>query len=103
VRLVDLAPQLVRHELRAGREVHVYVDSLDTAQGVRFTCPGCDGHQILVWFKDRGVPDTAEPRPRWSVTGTSLADLTLSPSINLDVPGATGCRWHGFITAGTAR
>jgi hypothetical protein len=33
------------------------------------------------------------PRPRWIMSGTSLEDLTLTPSID------TGC-WHEYITLG---
>lgn len=89
------------------------------AQGVMFKCPLCaqgaernqDGHlvgvhMVLVWFVNpEGAPPAPpdrRPLPRWTRTGTTLDDLTLSPSISLDVPGATGCRWHGYVFAGTA-
>jgi len=36
--------------------------------------------------------------PRWTVSGTSVADLTLTPSIAVG-PGDHEC-WHGFITNG---
>ncbi len=78
------------------------------AQGVMFTCPLCEGHQVLCWFKDRGVPDSAEPGPgRWTPTGTSIKDLTLSPSVNLDTKTPefyqqypNTCRWHGWVANG---
>lgn len=80
------------------------------AQGVMFLCPLCEGHQVLCWFKDRGVPDKAEPGPgRWTPTGTCIGDLTLSPSVNLDTKSAeyysqypNSCRWHGWVKNGEA-
>lgn len=105
MRLVDLEAKLVRHEMRGEREVMVEVDSAADAQGVFFFCPQCveqNAHSILVWFADRGVPDGVTPLNRWRATGTGLHDLSLSPSINLDV-GGSKCRWHGFVTAGEAR
>ena len=93
---------------------------IDGAQGVLFQCPKCaagkppapDGgvqgaHYVLVCFANPRnapvAPAEYDPNPRWQMSGTSLDDLTLSPSVNLDVPGATGCRWHGFVTNGDAR
>jgi hypothetical protein len=68
------------------------------AQGIRFTCPKCSEHQVIVWFRDRGVPDSATPGPgRWVCSGISFDDLSLTPSINLS---GGGCGWHGFITNG---
>jgi hypothetical protein len=37
-------------------------------------------------------------RPRWTVGGTGVADLTVSPSIAVG-PAASEC-WHGWIVAG---
>jgi hypothetical protein len=86
-------------------------------QGLLFYCPlhhdPVKGHThcIVVWFAGRGVPDNAEPKTRWGASGTSLDDLTLQPSINLDVPWVhpdtqvrypSSCKWHGFITKGVA-
>lgn len=77
--------------------------TISTAQGVMFECPLCGRHSILAWFRDRDVPDDAEPGPgRWTPTGTSLADLTLNPSINLDVGPDAGCKWHGWVRDGDA-
>lgn len=101
LRLVDLDPQFVRHTPTGHQDV---VD-LSTAQGITFLCPGCfqknggevGTHSLLVWFKDRGVPDGAEPGPgRWTVSGMSVADLTLSPSVDAKC-------WHGHVVGGTVR
>lgn len=96
MRLLDLEATLVRCELRDGSEYHVPVDGLASAQGVRFLCPCGEGHALVVWFANRGVPDGIEPLPRWEMSGSSLADLTLRPSVN------ARC-WHGFVTGGVAR
>lgn len=104
---------------------HRQGDHLEAAQGVLFQCPACavgkevvtdeDGtrgvagaHYIAICFSNpRGAspaPHEYDHNPRWTMSGTSLDDLSLSPSINLDVPGLTGdqCRWHGFVTNGDA-
>jgi hypothetical protein len=69
-------------------------------------------HRVICWFSNpaRGepVPPAADQgsanHPRWMVSGSSLLDLTLTPSVNLDVPANTGgCRWHGWVTGGEAR
>lgn len=89
--------------------VLVEVASLAEAQGIWFLCPGCFAknggpvgtHMVDVTFRDRGVPDhlgshaTGGAPSRWAVSGTSMDDLTLQPSVNC------GC-WHGFITNGDA-
>ena len=98
------------HDVTGPKEYVVRVESLSEAQGVEFLCPKCfqenkgpvGTHYCMVTFQGRGVPDeqgshTAEGRPvRWVVTGTSLEDLTMTPSILL----VGGCNWHGFITNG---
>lgn len=78
-------------------------EQIDGAQGVQFQCPACaagkppadDGgvqgaHYITVWFSNpRGAPVAPaemDDNPRWEMKGSSLDDLTLVPSINLDVP-----------------
>jgi hypothetical protein len=86
----------------------VRVETLAEAQGVFFQCPLChlpdgSGHYCEVTFADRGVPDEMGTHnkegkaTRWSVSGTSLADLTTKPSILLQ-DGDDGCHWHGYIT-----
>lgn len=77
------------------------VDDFASAHGVDFLCPGCfvanggeyGTHRIRVWFAGRGAPPEITPLPRWDASGSSLADLTLSPSI------LVRC-WHGFIRNG---
>lgn len=97
-------------------------DQIEGAQGVYFQCPKCaegkppgepDGigfagaHYIRICFANpRSAPVAPvefDKNPRWTMSGTGLDDLTLSPSINLDVPGnGDGCRWHGWVKNGDA-
>lgn len=107
MKLSELDAQFVRYTGNGG---HQDVVTLAEAQGVVFTCPACYSrngnsdigvHSVLVWFRDRGVPDEAVPKPaRWAAIGTSLDDLTLSPSINLQTDARSMHEWHGFITNG---
>lgn len=83
------------------------VVSLREAHGIHFICPKCfnsDGrHFIQVFFVGSPVPqhlgkNKAGKTIRWKTTGTSLFDLSLQPSIEVQV----GCLWHGFVTNGDA-
>lgn len=107
MKLTELDPTFVRATPHGG---HQDVATFAEAQGVLFVCPSCyrkNGnsgigvHMVLVWFRDRGVPDDAVPKPaRWAASGTSIADLTLTPSVNLQTNDASRDEWHGFITNG---
>lgn len=94
------------------------VDNLEAAHGVCFLCPLCfqknggnvGTHAVICWFKGK-VPDEATPGPgRWNVSGSGIDDLTLSPSVNLDLPeahesikkGYNSCLWHGWVKNGDA-
>lgn len=94
--------------------------AFNEAQGLFLWCPcgygkdsypldGGRPHGLLVPFSNppSGVPVPAEhgpvssgggARPRWTVTGSGLRDLTLTPSVAVGGSGAE-C-WHGFITNG---
>lgn len=87
------------------------VDTLSGADGVMFTCPKCasktfdvpenqrSGHVVICWFVGK-VPAEASPGPgRWTASGTSIEDLTLSPSVFLN---GEGCGWHGWVRNGDA-
>lgn len=90
--LVELGARLIASSPDGGK-LHD-VATLAEAHGVIFECPGCREHSIVVW--NPRAPEAATPRPRWTMTGTGIADLTLTPSINL----LSGCRWHGWVTGG---
>lgn len=83
-----------------------------------FQCPKCSeglergeeegrrfvigAHYGLCFFRNPqgadAIPAEWYPRiARWEMTGTSLDDLTLRPSILFSPPG---CAWHGYITNG---
>ncbi len=86
------------------------VETLAEAQGIVFLCPLCftknngtkGTHSCEVTFSGKGVKDDEGVHNdlgipvRWSVTGNNFEDLSTSPSVLL----LSGCRWHGFITAG---
>lgn len=103
--LTQLSPQFIKY-VSPGR--HQDVGGLHEAHGIVFLCPKCykanggpvGTHSVMVWFKNKGVPDAEEPKPgRWSVVGgTGYANLSLGPSIQI----STGCQWHGWVTNGSA-
>jgi hypothetical protein len=81
------------------------VETLAEAQGMWMLCPKCfqenggrvGTHSVLVLFDGRGVPaDVCIGTARWNVSGNSLADVTVTPSILV----VGGCGWHGFVTNG---
>lgn len=79
------------------------------AQGLFLFCPcGYPGpnakraHGLLVPFTTCPaviVRDRNGGAPKWSATGTSLADLTVHPSVDVDTPSC----WHGWIVSGEVR
>lgn len=93
-------------------QVHyrIPVATLAEAQGIHFLCPACflknqgsvGTHWCEISFANRNVPaeegsHNQEGQPvRWAVSGSSMVDLTTTPSIQLQ----GGCNWHGFITHG---
>lgn len=102
----------------SGQVWHSKVETLAEAHGVAFLCPKCFAQNggpvgtetVCCWFVGK-VPDEAFPRPgRWTPSGTGIDDLTLHPSVNLDVEetrkaiaaGARACLWHGHVTNGDA-
>ena len=103
--LQDLSPSFVKI-LISGQLYHD-VDTLEEAQGIRFLCPKCFAangevgtHCVQVWVEGRGAGAKEEPFPgRWKVSGTSVKDLTLSPSVQL----TSGCGWHGHVINGEVR
>lgn len=100
-------------------------DEINGAQGVLFQCPTCgigkergvsddgDGfivgaHYIAVCFANPVnapvAPASFDKNPRWQMSGTSLDDLTLSPSVNCDIEGPNRepsvCKYHGWVQNG---
>lgn len=134
MKLRDLDAQFVYAAQKGGYE-RSDANSVEGMQGVMFQCPKCaigkergeeDGrrfirgaHYILVFFSNpRGAPvapadadlrNDGSRNPRWSIkSGTTLDDLTLTPSINCDIPWKdadgieheSSCKFHGFIKNG---
>jgi hypothetical protein len=89
------------------------VQSPADADHIQFLCPLCfqknggakGTHGVFVSFHGRNAPDECGSRDskgnpsRWNISGTSLDDLVLTPSILLDAgqPADRGCHWHGFV------
>jgi hypothetical protein len=80
-------------------------EDVASASGLIMLCPGCfeknggavGTHSALLWFRARAVPTHLQPGPgRWYATGTSIENLSLTPSV---VIGDPAC-WHGWIRAG---
>lgn len=87
--------------------VREYLDRVEfpEAHGLWFNCPcqQCkgEGSAVLVGFHGRGAPEDSyslscgsngQPT-RWTVSGTGLDDLVLTPSIQTH----GRCNWHGFV------
>lgn len=96
---------------------HKDLPSIEGAQGVFFWCPcgygkpefpleGGRPHGVMVPFANpRNAPalpadhgpdncDPLAPRPRWIMTGSSVEDLTISPSVAVGKPEC----WDGEVT-----
>ncbi len=84
------------------------VETVAEAHGVRFLCPksyakngGPKGtHSVYIFFQ--GSPhaghNLAGQEVRWTVAGgTTLDDLSLTPSIQEQDEGKDPCNWHGFV------
>lgn len=98
---------------RPYRYEHHTVVTVPEADQLTFLCPACfeknagpkGTHGVIVTFAGRNVPDDAgsidsDGKPsRWNVSGTSLDNLVLTPSILLDSKRKAdeGCHWHGFV------
>lgn len=89
MKLADLRPRLIR----APNDT---VQTPAEASHIMFDCPKCR------------VPHAIPLRPAvsngWDATGSSVADLTLSPSIQMrghgGCEGPVDCDWHGWIRNG---
>lgn len=97
-KLSDLDATFVQHMTDGNfREVA----QIGEANGLLFDCPLCGKHSVLCW--DRTIPPDIPPKPgRWTITGSSLDDVTLNPSVNLNVRPDSACKWHGWVRNGDA-
>lgn len=84
-----------------------HVATLSEAHGIRFLCPKSvatrggkiGAHSVQVYFAGSPVPSNIGVNSngetvRWNVSGTSLDNLSLSPSIQEQ---DNICGWHGFV------
>lgn len=87
--------------------------NIEGAQGIFLWCPCAYGnneraHGLIIPFANpRNAPalppghgphsrHDSTHHPRWTMSGTSLGDLTLTPSVDVGTPSC----WHGWITNG---
>lgn len=92
-----------------GFDVDTYspVESIADADLVKFLCPKCFAanggkkgtHQVYAEFAGRNCPPEMNNGVRWQFSGTSIDDLTITPSILC----IGGCAWHGFVENGQTR
>lgn len=79
---------------------------IEGAQGLSLNCP-CGQHSLMIPFANpRNAPSLpadhgpvardGSHHPRWTMSGSGLSDLTLTPSVDVGTPSC----WHGFITNG---
>lgn len=65
-----------------------------TENQLRFKCPACGEHYIVIPVDRKGLG--AACPPVWTARG-DLPQLSITPSIDARTPP---CRWHGWITSG---
>lgn len=105
MRLTELHPHFLKITTdRCGRIGWQYVEHLQDADGLIFSCPACHDqiglhgmhidHSIAIWKPGTspGIVGTG----RWYMEGTGYVDLVVHPSIHIP----DGCKWHGFISDG---
>ena len=116
--LIELEAQFIRYRQESAEEMFArgadkpsifleYVSKLSEAHGIRFICPKSfathsgkiGAHSVQVYFAGSPVPahigvNQKGDAVRWVVSGTSLNDLSLSPSIQEQ---NSICGWHGFV------
>jgi len=99
-----------------GKEVVVDHERETGGQPRRFVV---GAHYIRVFFSnpsgeiapaDADLRDDGTPNPRWTMEGTTLDGLSLTPSINCDIPWKdkdgveheSSCKFHGYVKNGDA-
>ena len=84
----------------------VQIDKRPERDCLMFECPACDnGHMIMISWNP---PSLFKSGAIWKKTGTTLEDVTISPSINCDVPWEnskgnmqeSNCKFHGWVRNG---
>lgn len=118
MRLSELDGRLYRLDVE--KHENLPVDTVAEADVLYFQCPKCaeglprgteggrrfaeGAHYISVPFAAHdgrsAMPQSdGHQRPRWGVTGSTLEDVSTTPSILV----IGGCTWHGYVTNGETR
>lgn len=116
--LRELEGQFIRYRQESAEEMFArgvdkpsffleHVSALGEAHGIRFICPKSfavhggkvGAHSVQIYFAGSPVPanigvNQKGDAVRWTASGTSLDDLSLSPSIQEQ---DSICGWHGFV------
>jgi hypothetical protein len=116
--LRELEGQFIRYRQESAEEMFArgvakpsffleHVSAFNEAHGIRFICPKSfaahggkvGAHSVQVYFAGSPVPadigvNQKGDAVRWNASGTSLDDLSLSPSIQEQ---DSICGWHGFV------
>ena len=116
--LRELEGQFIRYRQESAEEMFArgvdkpsffleHVSALSEAHGIRFICPKSfavhggkvGAHSVQIYFAGSPVPahvgvNKEGNAVRWNVLGSSLDDLSLSPSIQEQ---DSICGWHGFV------
>lgn len=99
MKLIDLEPTFY---IWKSDNLYERTDKFTEADGIGFLCPKCytdnpredktiTTHSIICW--KRHIPQTTPPTlGRWNFSGTDYNDLTLTPSVNLDIRNEDGTR-----------
>lgn len=116
--LIELEGTFIRYREESKEEMLVrgaatpsffleHVSTMAEAHGIRFLCPKSiashsgkvGAHSVQIYFVGSQVPNhigvnAKGDAVRWTASGTSLDDLSLSPSIQEQ---DNICGWHGFV------
>src|SRR6267142_3438022 len=100
-RFTDLHTHVEYDQEEVAEGYHDQLEEFAKADGVMFLCPVCfvknggpvGTESVLCWFANKPyIPASAIPGPgRWTASGSSFDDLSLSPSVNV-----SNGHWHGF-------
>ena len=100
MRLAELNPQFIDAGCGSVTKDGWWPAVLRKGVGVMFDCPiGCGKRHYVGFQTPLDGGDPVGDGPKWAREGKTFEDLTLVPSIHLDLTLGE-CIWHGHITKG---